>query len=698
AFKSKGLHCWLSSGTHCRNEIHGKFLDKMIDMCLDCEVFKANIDAQAIKETIEVVNKGFREFKTEQGLSEVFDALEKISSGDPSIRISETSENELISKLKHVINLTAESIEEIVDLSHEFAVNLAEHFDVLNRVSRGDLDARVNGISQVELLESLKKVTNQMIDSVSIQISERKQCEKELDAIVTVSAALRTARSRAEIMSLILDQLIDLLQAEGAALAIRDLSNSDSIIELAKGAWEKWEGLRLPRGEGVSGYVIDTGQQYLNNNVLDDPRFAWPERVADLHAVACIPLIAEEQTIGALWLGRKADINECELRLLMAVANIAANAIQRVTLNEQTDRSIRRLAALHTIDISINASLDLHLTLNVLLEQVTDQLGVDATDVLLLNPYTQTMEFVSGRGFRSRALRHTHLQLGQGHAGRAALERHIVGITNLSEFQGDFVRSPFLSSEGFKAYYAAPLIAKGQVKGVLEIFHRSPLSPDLEWLDFLEALAAQAAIAIDNAFLFNDLQRANTELTIAYDATIAGWSRALDMRDRETEGHTQRVMEMTLRLAQAVGMSGAELVHVRRGALLHDIGKMSIPDGILIKPGPLTEEEWEIMRKHPVFAYEMLSPVAFLLPALDIPYCHHEKWDGSGYPRGLKGEQIPLAARIFAVVDVWDALRSDRPYRSAWPEEKVREYISEQSGKHFDPKVLELFLEMEWKI
>jgi len=252
-----------------------------------------------------------------------------------------------------------------------------------------------------------------------------------------------------------------------------------------------------------------------------------------------------------------------------------------------------------------------------------------------------------------------------------------------------------LANEGFISYYAVPLIAKGKVSGVLEIFHRAPVAPDQEWLDFLEALAAQAAIAVDNASLFNSLQRSNIDLILAYDTTLEGWSKALDLRDKETEGHSQRVTDMTIKIARAMGVSEAELVHVKRGALLHDIGKMGIPDSILLKPGPLTDEEWEIMRKHPVYAHELLSPIAFLRPALDIPYYHHEKWDGTGYPHGLKGEQIPLSARIFAVVDVWDALNSKRPYRPAWPEEKVIEYLHEQTGKHFNPKVVEIFLGME---
>ncbi len=194
--------------------------------------------------------------------------------------------------------------------------------------------------------------------------------------------------------------------------------------------------------------------------------------------------------------------------------------------------------------------------------------------------------------------------------------------------------------------------------------------------------------------LFQGLQRSHLELTLAYDTTLEGCSRALDLRNQETEGHTQRVTERTVHLARAMGMSHAELVHVRRGALLHDIGKTGVPDHILLKPGSLSDEEWAIMHQHPTYAYDMLSPIAYLKPALDIPYGHHEKWDGSGYPRGLKGGEIPLAARVFAVVDVWDALRSDRPYRAGWSVEKTLDRIRSLSGIHFDPKVVDVFLQM----
>lgn len=188
--------------------------------------------------------------------------------------------------------------------------------------------------------------------------------------------------------------------------------------------------------------------------------------------------------------------------------------------------------------------------------------------------------------------------------------------------------------------------------------------------------------------------RDNSIIVNAYEETLAGWSRAMDFRDEETENHTQRVTALTMQMAKRMHLSETQVTHMRRGALLHDIGKMGIPDRILRKQGRLTAEEWVIMRKHPEYAYEMIYPIKFLRPALDIPYCHHEKWDGTGYPRGLKGEDIPIAARIFAVVDVWDALTSDRPYRKAMLKEEVCEYIRSESGTHFDPHIVELFLEM----
>ena len=358
----------------------------------------------------------------------------------------------------------------------------------------------------------------------------------------------------------------------------------------------------------------------------------------------------------------------------------------------QIHQQIEHLSALRKIDQAIVSNSDLRFTLTMLISEVRRQLQVDVADILLLNPVEQVLEYAAGQGFRTHALEKARVPMGKSHAGRVAQERRLINIENLKSQPHDPFLATLLIEENFVSYYGVPLIVKGKVEGVLEVFHRALLHPYPEWLDFLYTLAGQAGLAIDNATLFENLQASNRELIRAYDTTIEGWSRALDLRDKETEGHTQRVTGMTLTLASRFGFPEEELLHIRRGSLLHDIGKMGVPDGILLKPETLTEEELIIMRKHPQYAYDLLKPIAFLAPALDIPYYHHEKWDGTGYPHGLKAEEIPLAARLFAVVDVWDALRSDRSYRPAWSAEDAIAYIREQSGKHFDPQIVDVFL------
>jgi putative nucleotidyltransferase with HDIG domain len=411
---------------------------------------------------------------------------------------------------------------------------------------------------------------------------------------------------------------------------------------------------------------------------------------------AAIPIRAEENILGTIIVNipLPRELTPDEVHLLTTLSEIAGIAIRRTSLRQQTDRRLRHLTALSEINRVITSSVDLRLNLTMLLNQVIAQLGIDAADVLLLNPILRTLDYAAGSGFRTRTVERAHQRMDEGYAGRAILEGHILYVPNLVERDDNPLLAKTLEGESFVSYYAVPLMAKGKIKGVLEIFHRVPHEHDAEWLDFLNTLAEQAAIAIDNVTLFDNLQRSNIDLTLAYDATIEGWSHALDLRDKETEGHTQRVMEISIKLSRESGLSETDLVQVRWGALLHDIGKMGVPDTILFKPGPLTDEEWKVMRLHPQLAYDMLAPIAYLRSALDIPYCHHEKWDGTGYPRGLKGEQIPLTARLFAVVDVWDALRSDRPYRPAWPEEKVREHIRSLAGNHLDPKAVEMFLKV----
>jgi HD-GYP domain-containing protein (c-di-GMP phosphodiesterase class II)/putative methionine-R-sulfoxide reductase with GAF domain len=437
------------------------------------------------------------------------------------------------------------------------------------------------------------------------------------------------------------------------------------------------------------------------------PQNGTIEEIDAVQSGIAAPLIVKGKMIGVISLdntSRKTAFTGSDLRLLVTFASSAAVAIENVRLFSETQQRLHRLSALHSIDAVIGASVDMHVTLNIVLENVMSELKADAAAVLLFNPLTRMLEYAAGRGFRVHSIEGLRLRLGEGLAGQSALQRRAINIADLQQANEleQVMEHPisgstslplqYLEEENFVAYHAIPLIAKGQIQGVLEIFRRTPMQVDQDWMNFFEMLAGQTAIAIDNGRLFENLQHTNLELTLAYDATIQGWSQALELRDEETEGHTRRVTDLTLRLIQALGVEEVEIEHARRGSLLHDIGKIAVPDSILLKCGPLDEHEWNVMRQHPQFAYNLLYPIVYLRPALHIPYCHHEKWDGSGYPRGLKGEEIPMVARIFTIVDVYDALISNRPYRLAWTPENALEYIREQSGKHFDPRVVKAFL------
>jgi response regulator RpfG family c-di-GMP phosphodiesterase/PAS domain-containing protein/putative methionine-R-sulfoxide reductase with GAF domain len=516
---------------------------------------------------------------------------------------------------------------------------------------------------------------------------------EELEALGRVAHVLRNTIGQEEMCRLIVDHVLQLLNVAGASLLVPDHGSGNMIVKYAAGAWAQTTGKHIPEGKGISAQVMAEGQPYISNDIQKDPRLVTSVFAKGLKCGVCVALSSHGGIIGVIWIGSNTPIPKETVHLLSAIADIAASNLFRARLFDQTQLRLQRLSALHSIDMAITSSLDLNLTLGVLLEQVLSQMQVDAADILLFDPALFWLEFASGRGFLHPEVWYETLSLNDTPAGKVAMERRILSIPDIS--QSDQVQAGlFAREEGFRSYFAAPLIAKGQIKGVLELFHREEFNPDNEWLGFLETLSTQAAIAIDSAELFERLQQSNEELRLAYDATIEGWSRALELRNQETYGHAQRVTDMTIHLARRMGVRDDEIQHYRRGVLLHDIGKMAIPDSILLKDGPLTPEEQENMRKHPVYAYELLHPITYLRLALDIPYSHHEWWDGSGYPRGLKGEEIPLSARIFAVVDVWDALRSDRSYRPAWPAHKVVEHIRSLSGTHFDPRVVDEFIKM----
>ena len=462
---------------------------------------------------------------------------------------------------------------------------------------------------------------------------------------------------------------------------------------------------RFPSAPGYPNYEVIKNKtpMALTDVSKEYPTFQQPNRSnlqKDIKAWLGIPLINRHEVIGMFTIDRcdENPYTEQDIEVAMQYANRAAIAITNARLFEQTVGQLKKLEILRTIDGTITSSKNVSEALHTVLEQVKVGLNADVAAVFLFDEDKQLLTYQQSFGYRTEGNPGRQVPIGQGYVGTVAARMESLFIPEV-DIVDDGHHYPFsLAEEGIVSYYGLPLITKGKLQGVLQILQRTKLDPSPEWIEFAEALADQTAIAVDNLTLFKGLERANIELREAYDATIEGWAHALEIRDKETEGHSRRVVELTEQVALAFGIDPKALVHIRRGVLLHDIGKMGVPDQILHKPGPLDEAEWEIMRQHPVYAYEMLKPIEYLKPALVIPHYHHERWNGSGYPEGLKGEAIPLEARIFAVVDAFDALTSDRPYRGAWSVEETEKYLKKQAGEEFDPTVVRKFLKVIKKL
>jgi putative nucleotidyltransferase with HDIG domain len=377
----------------------------------------------------------------------------------------------------------------------------------------------------------------------------------------------------------------------------------------------------------------------------------------------------------------------------LAQVTQALKSLER-KVETQLDAHQGQLGALMDVGQAINSSLGLKQVLEQVMDALIRLMQAERGFLMLKEPHGD-LSVQTARGMAQVNLEEEAFAISRTIIRRVVETGEPVLTTNAQE-DPRFGTQLSIAAYHLRSILCAPLKLKDELIGVIYVDHRGMSGMFAEGdLGIISAFADQAAVAIDNARLFDRLKAANEELETAYDATLKGWVRALDLRDKETEGHTQRVTQLTVKLAQAMGVEGEALVHITRGALLHDIGKMAIPDSILLKPGDLTPEERALVKQHPTFAYEMLRPIQFLLPALDIPHCHHEKWDGSGYPRGLKETAIPFAARIFTVVDVWDALVSDRPYRKRMRADEVRSHIRDHAGQHFDPRVVEVFLNLE---
>jgi len=575
------------------------------------------------------------------------------------------------------------------------AVPMLMGSNFLGIISAQSYENNSYGPEEQTLLEMLASHATTAIDNMRLY-NETKLRLKEMETINRVSSTLRNTQSQEDMINILLDEALLVLETEHGSVWMYNIQ--DDILEqrVARGMAALAKKKKLNRSQGMVGHVFSNTKIYLSQELASDPIVYTenkPHLIPGIGGVA-IPIHSTAGILGVVTVQLEMKrLAPEQINLLNTLAEITGNAIHRADLFDQSQEQIRKLVTLRDIDSAINSSTDLRVTLNLLVEHTLKHLKVDATDILLYHPELQSLSYYCSAGFMSPSPSRPMARINEGLCGNVIMNSETVIIHDLNEYDGKG-KDQFIVREKFIAYVGVPVVVKGHIKGVFEIFNRTPLSISNEWMDFLHTLAGQAAIAIDNSQLFDNLQKSNDDLKRAYDTTLEGWARALELRDRETEGHTRRVTELTMELAKYMGVFTDDLENIYRGVLLHDIGKMGVPDHILRKTGPLTDDEWVEMRKHPQYAFDLLSPIQYLRPALDIPYCHHEHWDGSGYPRGLKGEAIPLAARIFSVVDIWDALLSNRPYRNAWPRQKAIEYLIDISGKQLDPKVVEMFLKM----
>ncbi|MCX7625945.1 MAG: HD domain-containing protein, partial [Candidatus Sumerlaeaceae bacterium] len=512
---------------------------------------------------------------------------------------------------------------------------------------------------------------------------------RELELLRELSHTLRQCESPSEVLPKLLQYTLDTFAvADGAAWEIDHLRQR--AVKVASRGW----------GEAMPHYVnLETAPlaSFLQTHDPHEVSLAelLPEAGTASHAFL-IPVLQEHMAKGFLVVAIPTpDAFEpltAYLRFAASFADIAGIAIHRLELRAETFRRLRQLETLHHIDVTIASSMEKKLTSEILLRECAVQLEADGGFLWSFDEASQQLFLLHSFGFSTQQPTTLAKSVAPELLTKVLQTRQ--EVFSLGREIPDSHGRPLLSSDGtpFLGYAGFPLIAKGRLLGVLELLFARKAEFPAHWTEFARVLAGQATIALENAQMFSDLKQLNKRLQQACEEILASWARTLDMRDHETENHSLRVAELAVMVAEKLGLASEQLANLRRGALLHDLGKIAIPDAILLKPSPLTDEEWQIMRKHPLYARSMIEPITFLRNALAIPLYHHERYDGTGYPHGLVGEQIPIEARIFAVVDVWDALTSDRPYRPAWPQEKALEYIREQAGKHFDPRVVEAFL------
>lgn len=599
------------------------------------------------------------------------------------------------------VSLVPDFISITPDVQSELAVPLiadGELIGVINAESR--LKNRFSE-DDARLLETVSNQLGIALSQLRANQQERVQREKA-EALADIALALNSSLEIDQVLDQILSKIALLVPYKTASLFLcadgqAKVMRHRGYQELGAVKWVERLSFKLEdTGYPIIDRMITTGEPQLVVDTNLDPDWNHFTETTWIRSYLGIPIRMNGHVRAFINLNHDTPgaFSNSQIELLVALSHQIATALENANLYRLQQQQLNFLESQRMIDNAITGSLDLDVTLKVIITELMSQLAVDAVNILTYDSEAFQLQSSTQRGFTpSPAPVDPHYQV-EGLAGWIISNQTSLAVPDLNDPPVPLSRGDEYQREGFVSYHGIPLLAKGKIVGVMELFFRKKVEISPEWMRYAETVSAQTAIAIDNFHLFSSLQNVNLELSLAYDTTLEGWAGALELRDHETEGHSRRVVDLTMDLVKAMNVPADSWIHIRRGALLHDIGKMGVPDTILQKPGKLTDEEWALMRQHPLHAGKWLKPIVFLTPALDIPLYHHERWDGTGYPFGLAGRDIPLAARIFAIVDVWDALRSDRPYRKAWSRNKVIRHLQDQEGKHFDPDVVKAFLEV----
>jgi HD-GYP domain-containing protein (c-di-GMP phosphodiesterase class II) len=519
---------------------------------------------------------------------------------------------------------------------------------------------------------------------------------QEAAAIVEVGRDISASLQLDVVLDRIAMHARNLLHAVTSAVYLAEPSSTllKAIAAIGPDAEEiKQDTLQL--GEGILGNIALQREGEIVNDSYNDPRgitIKGTENSVTEHLMG-VPILSRDHLSGLIVVWREGEENEFnaeDLDFLTSLAQQVAIAIENARLFEDTRLRLTELEILQRIASALRMAQTPDQAFPIILDQLISLLHFGSACIELVEPESGEIVTVAAEG-AWRASNGLRTKANEGVSGYVISTGKAYLTTDV--FSDGLVVRPELLG-GYNVVGCVPIIALHHPIGTLWVGRKGSSSITIEEMNLLIALGEMVGNTVQRMKLYTQTVVQAEEITEAYDKTLEGWAKALELRDKETEGHSRRVSELTQQLALKVGIPAPQMPHIHRGVLLHDIGKMGVPDQVLKKAGPLDYDEWFEMKKHPQYAYDLLSPISYLQPALDIPYCHHERWDGRGYPRGLKGEQIPLAARIFAVVDIYDALSHDRPYRDAWPIRKVLKYLHEQAGKHLDPKIVEIFLQI----